>query len=528
MKEGGTVNRIHAFKKWPLLLILLLLFSPGYAGAVPREVTFFPNSARVTDVTRIFPQAAGQGTLKAVLTLPSQAVPDSLTARLDPISPLKIQDQTWRQINRSDEGRIADLRKKLQQAKTERIGFLSAIQSLDAQLQFWQAQAKGRAKTVEETVGFAAMIGKNVKKDAQEKLALEPELERLEKKIRDLQEEINRAAGQKETIWEVTLLLSGAPARETDLTMTYTLNGCGWLPLYRLDAYPREGEIRLSWDAEIWQSSGMDWNQVDTELATLPPHSAIAPPELPPWVIRPRPEVRANQVRQKAELRMAPEAGAVLSSESQDMSLPQESRQTTYAVWTLGKKSIPAGPRRRMNLREEVWPADFIHLLRPSLTPQSFVRATVKLPEGKEIPSGTATFLIDGAVLGKRPFAFAGQEGNFSFGTDPLVTTRSVLVARKSGEKGLIVDRQTQEWAWRLDITNAGNSAVRVRLEEPLPQSRDERIHITLQSEPEANEKTASEMIWLMEIPAGGKRSLVSKIKLDAPKEMNLDLGWRR
>jgi len=39
---------------------------------------------------------------------------------------------------------------------------------------------------------------------------------------------------------------------------------------------------------------------------------------------------------------------------------------------------------------------------------------------------------------------------------------------------------------------------------------------------------TASEMIWLMEIPAGGKRSLVSNIKLDAPKDMNLDLGWRR
>ena len=522
------MKKIYTFIKGSSLLILFLLFSPGWAGAVPREVTFFPNSARVTDVTRIFPQAAGQGMLKAVLILPSQAVPDSLTTRLDPISPLKIQDQTWRQINRSDEGRITDLRKKLQQAKSERIGLLSAIQSLDAQLQFWQAQAKGRAKTVEETIGFAAMIGKNVKKDAQEKLTLEPELERLDKKIRDLQEEINRAAGQKETIWEVTLMLSGAPARETDLTMTYTLNGCGWLPLYRLDARPREGEIRFSWDAEIWQSSGMDWNQVDTELATLPAHSAIAPPEMPPWVIRPRPEVRVNQVRQKAELRMAPEAGAVLSSESQDMSLPQESRHTTYAVWTLGKKSIPAGPRRRMSLQEEVWPAEFIHLLRPSLTSQSFVRATAKLPEGKEIPSGTATFLIDGAVLGKRPFAFAGQEGNFSFGTDPLVTTRSVLVTRKSGEKGLIVDRQTQEWSWRLDVTNAGNSAVRVRLEEPLPQSRDERIRITLQSDPEANEKTSAEMIWLIEIPAGGKRSLLSNIRVEAPKEMNLDLGWRR
>ena len=78
------------------------------------------------------------------------------------------------------------------------------------------------------------------------------------------------------------------------------------------------------------------------------------------------------------------------------------------------------------------------------------------------------------------------------------------------------------------DIRNAGTSAIRVRLEEPLPQPRDERIHITLQLEPEASEKSPSEMIWRMEIPEGQKRSLFTTIRLEAPKEMDLDLGWRR
>ena len=92
----------------------------------------------------------------------------------------------------------------------------------------------------------------------------------------------------------------------------------------------------------------------------------------------------------------------------------------------------------------------------------------------------------------------------------------------------MIVDRQTQEWTWRTEIRNAGTSAIRVRLEEPLPQPRDERIRITFQSEPEASDKTPSEMIWRMEIPEGQKRSLVTTIRLEAPREMDLDLGWRR
>ena len=385
-----------------------------------------------------------------MVNLPAQALPESLTARLDSNSALKIEDQSWRQINRQDEGRIADLQKKLQQAKTERIDVVSAIQSLDAQLRFWQAQDKAKTRTAEETAGLAAQIGKSVQKDMQEKLTLEPELERLDKKIRELQEEITRIAGQKETLWEVTLTLSGSPCSEADLTLTYTLNGCGWLPLYRLDARPREGRILFNWEAEIWQSSGIDWNQIDTELATLQPHSALGPPDLPPWIIRPRPEFRLSKGLQKADIAAAPMAGAALYAEAQDAAEPRETRQTTYAVWTLGKKTIPAGSRQRLKIREEIWQADFVHLLRPSLTSQAFVRATVKLPEGSEVPSGTATFLIDGGVLGKRPFAFAGQEGTFFFGIDPLVTAQSVLLSRKSGEKGLIVDRQTQEWSWRI------------------------------------------------------------------------------
>ena len=506
-------------------MILFTFLFPAVAHAVPRAVTFFPNSARVTDVTRIAPQTTDQGSFKAVVNLPAQALPDSLTTRLDSNSPLKIEDQSWRQINRQDEGRIADLREKLHQAKTERIDVVSAIQSLDAQLRFWQAQAEAKARTAEETAGLAAQIGKSVKKDMQEKLALEPELERLDKKIRELQEEINRIAGQKETLWEVTLILSGSPVGEADLTMTYTLNGCGWLPHYRLDARPREDRILFAWEAEIWQSSGSDWNQIDMELATLQPRSALGPPDLPPWIIRPRPEVRLNKGSQKAETAAAPTA---LYAEALDAAEPREARQTTYAVWILGKKTIPAGSRQRVKIREEAWQADFVHLLRPSLTSQAFVRASVKLPEGSESPSGAATFLIDGAVLGTRPFSFAGQEGNFSFGIDPLVTAQAVLLSRKSGEKGLIVDRQTQEWAWRVDIRNAGTSAIRVRLEEPLPQPRDERIKITFQLEPEANEKSPSEMIWWMEIPEGQKRSLFTTIRLEAPKEMDLDLGWRR
>lgn len=517
------MQTIRSYMRRLVLMILFSVLIPVSSHAVPYAVTLFPSSARITEVVRISPQATGSGIFKAVVILPSQALQDSLTAYLDTDGNTRIMDQSWRQVHRQDGGQLAELEKNLVQKKRERTAVVSQIQSLDARLRFWQSQDKAKLQNVDEAVALATQIGKSVQQDMQEKLTLEPQMEELDKAIREIQEEISRIAGKKEMPWEVEISLIGSPVRDTELTLSYTLNGCGWLPQYRLDARPREGRILFDWEAEIWQSSGIDWKHVEVALATLQPHSAIVPPDVPPWIIRPRTQFRMGKGLQKDVASFPMSAHA----EAKDDFEPRDVRQTTYAVWKLGKKNIPAGTRQRFQIRQQVWKADFEHLLRPSLTSQSFVRATVKLPEGSEVPSGTATFMIDGGVLGKRPFAFSGQEGNFYFGADPLVTVDSVLLSLKSGEKGVITENQIQEWSWRMNISNDGASAIRVRLEEPIPQLRDERIRVSLQMQPEASERSHSEMIWRMDIAAGQKRSILNKIQLTAPKDMDLDLGWR-
>jgi hypothetical protein len=225
------------------------------------------------------------------------------------------------------------------------------------------------------------------------------------------------------------------------------------------------------------------------------------------------------------ESREAP-SSALMAPDGEDS--PSERRQTTYALWSMGMRSLPAGSRQRLKVRVESWTADFVHLIRPSLTPQAFVHASVKLPEAKEIPAGQATFMIDGAILAKGPLSFAGQEGSFNFGADPLVTTEAVLLSRKAGEKGFITDRQTQEWSWRYEIKNSRDTAIRIQMEEPMPQVRDERIKIFLKGLPEPTVKTSLAMIWSFECLAGGRQSLENTVRLEAPKEMQLDLGWRR
>lgn len=514
-------------RRYLLVLLLIFLAAPSPISAAPQEVTLFPDSARVTELFSVALQPAGGERFRGIVTIPGQAQPETLRASLSPELPQRIIDQTWRQVLRQDDVRLSDLRRQLQAVKTERITLFATMQALEAQILFWQAQAKGKAKTLQETDAFALLLGKNVKKAFQDKLSLEPQLQKLDERIKLVQEEIDRIIGQKESLWEVTFLFTGPAVRELPMTLDYVLSGCGWTPLYRLDARPRSGTILFAWEAEIWQSSGMDWKKVAIRLATLPPRMTLSPPPLSPWIIRPRPPLPPPRARTKADLHeRAPEAGLLMASENAEE--PREIRQSTYALWRIGERDIPAGARQRIKVREESWPADFVHLLRPALTPQAFVQAAVRLGEPQEIPSGQATYLIDGAILAKRPFSFAGQEGTLFFGVDPLVGAASHLLSRKAGEKGFVSERQSQEWVWRYDLRNDRPDSIQVRLEDPPPQVRDERIKSFLKYDIQPSITTVDMTAWNLVIPAGGKASLTSTIRLEAPREMDLDLGWRR
>jgi uncharacterized protein (TIGR02231 family) len=506
-----------------LIIILILLF-PVVSMATVKEVTLFPNSAKITAAAKIKPQCDKEK-CKSVITLPPQADSESLVISLAPEDRVKIEDIQVKSVGVQDETKIAALRRQIAGLQDEKKEKQAKLQALDAQLEFWQAQTKAKTKTVADSYKLAEAIGKNVRIAHQEKFAIDAQLEKIDKNLKKLQDELNQAAGKKEAAWEATLTTSGSGTNEIIFSYTYSLAGCGWLPLYRIEARPADKSVSFSWEAEVWQSSGEDWKQVQLNLATLQPVTNANPPEMPDWIIKQRKlykAARSNNV----------DASAVMlkenfSEEEVQSAAPVETKNTTYSVWSLGQKNITAGSKQRLPIKDESWPAEFLFLSRPAINPQAFVRAQIKLDKLAEIPNGQAIFIIDGAVLGKREFSFAGSEGTLFFGTSPLILVTSTTVADQSGEKTIFQDKQTRSWQWLIEAKNSSNTDIKLRIEEPVPQARDKRIKLSFKQNPEPAEKDHARFIWLLDVPAGQSRTIQNNIELVAPNDMNLDFGWR-
>ena len=508
----------------PVIFIGLLIL-PRVSWATIKEVTLFPHSAKVEETIKVHFPSASVKKNQVMIVLPPQADPESLIVASSPANRIRIDDIQVKSVTRVDENRIAQLRAQLKKSLNEKREMQARMKALDVQIQFWQAQTKAKTKTIAEADNLSSAIGRNSRKIYSEKNAIETELEKVDKEIKELQDTLNQAAGKSEKAWEVTVTLSGLTQNDSILNYSYTVGGCGWQPLYRLEALPSSNSIIFSWDAEIWQSTGEDWKLALINLATLQPVKTVAPPELPPWIIKPKTAVIYKSSRKTKSAIAALETAE--ADESGVESTPVETTHTNYSVWSVGKKTLTAGSRQRLKIKEEIWPAQFLFLARPSLSPQAFLQAQIKLHEPVEIPSGQATFIIDGAMIGKRQFALAGAEADIYFGNSPFITVNSLTIADQSGAARIFQNKQTRQWQWLIEAKNTGNTPVRLRIEEPVPQPRDERIKLTFKHNPEPSEKDTTKFVWLVDLPALQKKSIETGVELEAPKDMPIDFGWR-
>ena len=109
-------NNYYIYHK---LIIVLFLLLPISSMATVKEVTLFPNSAKISETATINPQC-DKGKCVSIITLPSQADPESLVVSLPPQSRVKIEDMQIKPVQVQDENRIVELRKQIAGLQEER------------------------------------------------------------------------------------------------------------------------------------------------------------------------------------------------------------------------------------------------------------------------------------------------------------------------------------------------------------------------------------------------------------------------
>lgn len=500
-------------------ILLCLLLSAATAFAELRDVLIFPSGALLTETATL---AITDG--NATFELPGAADPESLRIGLAEkgIAAGIVNLRTASLLKPAAD--LSRLEKQLDEKKTARQGLQDQLQISRLGLSYWDSQKSQQLEDAEDIAALGEMIVTSAAPLQRDISRLNRELAAIDKEIRELEQQVARSTGMNNRVWQVTLDIATKLA-QIPVSYSYRVGNATWTPLYSLDARPAEKQVNWTWKAAVQQATGRDWNNVNLRLATREPRTTLTPPEVGTWVIgehRVYPAASRQMLKSEAvvaEMDTASFAGAPSENEvSRD-------EGTLFDIYNLGQHSIKAGATYDLVIDGGAWPATFSHLARPLISPQAFLTAKLQFDELVPLPSGQATLLVDGVLIGKKPFSLQEKEQDISFGSDPGIAIR---VARENiaDQKGLFSKTRSLEWNWSISIANNRPNQVDLRVEDSYPQVRDKRITLE-ENYPADNapEREENLVFWSLTIPAGTESHLSYGYRISYPDELSVAPG---
>lgn len=408
---------------------------------------------------------------------------------------------------------LAGRRAEIEKAKEETS---ARLQTVNARLALWQGLPK--AANAQDVGQLQTAM-----QDSMPPLWLEQA--RLERELKLINEELSRMPRASDLGERVRVVLGGELREGEEVTVNYSYNhdGCGWEAVYNFDTRPDEGEgdeidVRLL--AEVWQYTGMDWDNTEITLATRS-YGPREPAALPEWVIE------AADRRPQARHRAVPLAAGLLKTESASDTASAEAgvtanTDTIYATWKLAEKGLGQG-RSRTEISAAAWKAPLQWLARPGRNSnQVWLMAQYELPQDQAWPAGLAEYSVNGQNVGTGEFRPKSGEATLYFGADPRVTI-TTTDTRKRGESGIINTTKSWTWGWIFTIHNGHNKPIDVKVERPYPMIVDSDVKVSYENNPQPSVNEREHMLyWVVQVPPHGKTEIRHSVTVTSPTKLPL------
>jgi len=130
----------------------------------------------------------------------------------------------------------------------------------------------------------------------QNKLDLAIKLDLIKEKIQDLYKELNKKISQEhKTYSKISFTIDCKTAINSNFSISYYVSSAGWSPLYDFRVNDIKEPLNIVYNANIYQSTGENWKNVNLTLSTNRPSLSNTKPELATWFIN-----RKNSYKKKS------------------------------------------------------------------------------------------------------------------------------------------------------------------------------------------------------------------------------------
>ncbi|QHT66781.1 mucoidy inhibitor MuiA family protein [Rhodocytophaga rosea] len=269
---------------------------------------------------------------------------------------------------------------------------------------------------------------------------------RMQNQLNELTNKRNQPSS--EIIVSVSAKNNNTPA---ELELDYIVPNAGWVPVYDIRASEGKNQVQLSYKANVFQRTGVDWNNTRITLSTANPSQGGTQPTLNPMfasLYQPEIMYGASNARKKYKAGAAPSIAddlqgrvpgvAVEESETvADYTQVQETGLSVEFDIALPYTIISGGSPQLVDIQAHELPASYSYLAVPKLDGDAFLTALVSGWEKYNLISGNANIYFGGTFVGES-FLDARQTGDtlrLSLGRDKKLLIKREKINEFSSKK---------------------------------------------------------------------------------------------
>lgn len=535
------------FSTLPMKKIVLTLFLSAWAATLVRAQEPTPISAKsqITDVT-VFLSGA-QVSEEATIALAKGdniLVFEGLAKNIDPrsiqaaapdivlinsvrheVNFMKEQVQSPRIIRLQDSLRII-------QEKTEVLSNEKAVLTQENALVLANQSLSGEQKGVStDELRKAADFFRTRLRDINERLLqnqrTQTKLNEDRNRITQQMQELNYEKNQPSN--DIVVKLKCDYARTVKVGVRYFVPDAGWVPGYDLRAKDTDSPITLDYRADVWQTTGVNWKDVNLTLSSGDPMQGGTKPELAQWNLsfgQP-----GYAIYDKISGGNPGAAGELYYERDALKKEDEQTRTTTLADYTamrntattaefviIIKQEVPSdGKKQQVSVQTATLPALFEHYAVPKLDKDAFLIARITGWESLNLLPGSVNIFFEGTYVTEAFLdpTYTVDTLDFSLGRDKKVIIERNMLKDYNAKKDIGINRE-RTFGYEFVIRNTKKSVVHLKLMDQVPVSQDESIEVKdIDISGASKDEATGKLIWDLDLqPAATQKfKLIYSVK---------------
>lgn len=347
-------------------------------------------------------------------------------------------------------------------------------------------------------------------------------------------------------IHRITITMKADAPVTGNLDISYLVSSAGWIPMYDLRSEINNGKINLSYKAQVYQNTGVDWEDVKLTISTNNPYQNKTKPELHPWYIDYYVSNNVNYQKQKtgvkkmaeaygynmAEVNAPAMAGGVRQEDMDNAIYADQFTEVIDHVISAEFRidlpySIRSNNEQHMVLVKNVdLSATYKYFTVPKYDKGVYLVAQLsKLDELQLVPA-RANIFFDGAYLGETYLDPTTMDDtlNLSLGKDPNIVVKHTLLKQDSKEK-VIGTKKERTNAYAITIKNLKSTNIDIVVQDQLPITQNADIEIIAEELSKGNfdERTGA-VQWEFTLKPKAEKDLILKYLVRYNKDQHIPL----